>query len=368
MLSIRKIFSFINGILTLEEAGFINTRRLIRFFLFTLVFFAFVFGSTFVFLIRSFDEVQLADVVNQDAITAIKTLQNQKLKTYIVTKSSTKYERFRVIKQKPSAGTSIKQNRTIILTVSLGQKISKMPSFVGKKIYEAKEKLLDLFSAYAIVPNVIEQRRYSSDTAEGFIIEQQPKKGSPLDPDGDVLFIVSRGITSNAIKIISYRWENYKEVKSRLESVGIDVKARSVFTIDPQRIGLIFDQSIPPGGKLKKGNSIQFKVGIRTELDETIFKSEVYRIYSLQVPYKYSASLNRSRRNIKEKKITQDEINKSRARLRLIEVIVKDELGQSTRFRERVYVGTYLDIPYKTYGEGSATVYIDGSVYASTDF
>lgn len=367
MYSIKRLLRFVSDVLTLEEAGFINTRRLIRFFLFSLVFFTFIFGSTFVLLIKSYDEVQLKNVVGQDAITAIKTLQAQKLKTYIVTKSSPKYERFKVIKQKPSAGTSVKQNRTVTLTVSLGQKISKMPNFVGKNIYDAKERLLDLFSAYTTVPNVVEQRRYSTSIKEGFIIKQQPEKNSPIDPEENILFVVSRGIASNKIRIINYQWQNYKTVKNALEELGIDVRARSVFTIDLDRIGLIFAQSIPPKTILKAGDNIEFKVGIRRDLDEEIFKSEIYRVYSFKVPTKNQSSHNRYN-NKQRIKMTPSEINRAKGNLRLIEVIVRDELGRSSQFKEWTYVGRQLDIPYKTYGQGSAAVYINGERHDSIDF
>ena len=347
----RKFFSFLNDILTLnDEVGYVNTRRLIRFSLFILIFFALVFSFTFILLLRSFPELQLPNVVGQNITTAIKTLQKQKLKTYIASKYSTKHERFEVIEQRPSSGTSVKQSRTITLTVSLGPRISEIPNFIGEDIYKVKAKLFEVFSTYQTVPNIIEQRRYSTNLEKDRIIKQIPTPGTPIDLDEDILFVVSRGIASNEVIVLNYTWKNYKEVQAQLESFGIDVRVRGVVTVEPDKVGQIFSQNIRPGQKLNSGGVIEFKVGIKEGLDNKVLQSEVYRVYSIKVPHK---------RNVKKS---------DQKTTRLLKIVVKDELGMATRFERKVFVGLDLDIPYKTYGHGTLTVYLDGHYYNSFKF
>ena len=375
-MDIRK---FLKDIFKWRDEEPVEAARLIRFSLFLISLFLLVFTVTFIFLLRSTREVQLPNVEGKSLLEAARLLQKNKLKIHLISKVSRIHPRYEIISQNPDPGMIVKQNRTIFLTVSEGEKISRMPNFISSNFYEAKVVLRDLFSAYEKIPTIIEERRHSTDMEKDYIIGHLPRPGNPLNLDESIVFQVSRGLITNAIKIISYRWMNYKDVARKLREVGIDVKVRTAVSLDPTKVGKVFHQSVPPGAMLRKGENILLTVGVGSDAGKRDSRRPVYRVYTFKVPYRTGISGEqrlppRSNQfpiplsSEERKNLSPGQIRKIDQNLRDLKIIVHDQWGKEIRFHEKVFAGSHIDIPYKTYGRGHLEVYVDKKYYGSWKF
>jgi serine/threonine-protein kinase len=257
----QKIFlvELING----NSQDIIRFRTLLRFFIFILIFFGLFFGITFIVLLRPSEKILLPDFSGKDVITVIRELQKNKLKPYIRQANHRTIPKYYVISQKPQPGTMIKQKRTIVLTVSLGEKASHIPDFTGIDIDTAKEELLLLFSAYEKIPTIKEQHIYSTNITKGLIIEQYPSPHEKLHINQDIMFLVSRGVATNVLTVSNYRGKSFKDIERFLTEFGIQVSYDAIETKYEKYIGKISKQNQSPGTTLTKGDSIHLIVGLK---------------------------------------------------------------------------------------------------------
>ena len=352
----------------LEESDGVNTRRLIRFFILSALFFLFIFGATFIALLRWDQEIQLPNFQNQEIMEAIKKLQRLKLHPYIIVRNSKDVPAYAIIEQSPAPGTFVKAGRKIKFYVSSGEKKRNMPDFIGRDFYEVKAELLDLFSTFEWIPNIIERRKYSETLPKDRIIEQQPPAGLEINPRENLVFTVSRGIASNEILIPHYRWRSYKDVSSELEDRHIEVTYRTEEISLESNVGKIIAQSVRAGTSLKKGDKIEFLIGVTRGFEGS--EREIYRVYSLKVPPRSRVEpLEEGLTNVfplpeAEGHYSPEVLSK----LRRVSLTVDDSLGREIRFDEYVYAGSFVDLPYKTKGAGTLTVYLDGQYHASLRF
>lgn len=350
-----------------EEAS--NARKLFRFFLVCAgVFFVF-FGVSFVFLlIHSTKEVQLPNLVGKDLITATKELQDRKLRVRLSQKYSMDAPRFQILAQQPEPGASVKQNRAIEVTVSLGKKVANMPDFHGVQMNEARTQLLELFSAFEKVPSIIETAK-ASDKGNGVILEQSPAAGEVIPLDRDILFVVSKSSGADDIVAENYVMKNFKDVSGKLKSLGVEIQVESRETARSQDVGKIFNQSIAPGEPLRKGDTIRFLIGAEKGFSPEHAKdAEMLRVYSFQVPAfdntpppdEETGTTNTGSKKKKKKK--------SSSKKRKVQIKIFDQLGQENALTRDCEPGEYVDLPYKTVGSGRIEVYVDGELFAKENF
>ncbi|MBL8995604.1 MAG: PASTA domain-containing protein, partial [Spirochaetia bacterium] len=331
------------------------------------VFFVF-FGVSFVFLlIHSTKEVQLPNLVGKDLITATKELQDRRLRVRLSQKYSMDIPRYQVLAQQPEPGASVKQNRAIEVTVSLGKKVANMPDFHGVQMNEARTQLLELFSAFEKVPSIIESTR-TSDKGNGVVLEQSPAAGEVIPLDKDILFVVSKSSGADDFVAENYVMKNFKDVSGKLKSLGMEIQVESRETARSQDIGKIFNQSIAPGEPLRKGDTIRFLIGAEKGFSPDRAKdSEMLRVYSFQVPAfdntppeEDTLSTNAGAKKKKKKKTS--------SKKRKVQIRIFDQLGQENALTRDCEPGEYVDLPYKTVGSGHIEVTVDGELFAKENF
>ncbi|HBE04482.1 MAG TPA: hypothetical protein DC049_18685, partial [Spirochaetia bacterium] len=141
---------------------FLEQRFYIKFFILMLMLFGLVFFSVYAFLMKAESRVQVPSLAALDVLEAASQLQTRGLSPVLISRFSADIPRYQVMEQNPEPGQIVKKSRKISLVVSLGRKIDNMPDFTGLTFFEAKNRILKLFTGFEKPPVIIETREYSS--------------------------------------------------------------------------------------------------------------------------------------------------------------------------------------------------------------
>ncbi|MHB8845838.1 MAG: PASTA domain-containing protein [Nitrospirota bacterium] len=135
------------------------------------------------------EEVRVPDLVGQEIVTVIDTMNQQGLKLSVDRKEpSQTVARDAIISQSPPPGTGLKKGRAVRVVVSQGPSELLAPKLVGEQ-YRKAEIILRQGGLLAI-----DIARVWSDTVErDIVISQDPPSGTPLDRGGRVSLLVSLG-------------------------------------------------------------------------------------------------------------------------------------------------------------------------------
>jgi len=358
----------------------VAARVLLRFALWCVVLFGIIFSIIFVILLKQGDEYKLPQFYQMELLQVFRILQQNKLSPYIRQTYHRTIPHYHVISQKPEPGSVVKAGRTIELVVSLGQKISRMPDYTGLPVNEAKADLFLLYSAFEKIPIISEISRYSTNIEKGNIIGQSPSAFAQLNVNQNIMFLVSSGIATNVLIVSNYRWQNFKDVENKYNDFGIEVTFKTVETASARHAGKIFNQNPRAGTSLTKGDAISFEVGVLKGPAVGQPKREQLRVYSIVVPYRNAEDLavvksalspdtEKNRKDFPDiATFEQNAVEVLKPVLRLVQISVKDELGSEYRFSEELFPGVNLDLPYRTFGSGTISVYIDDVLYDQLSF
>jgi beta-lactam-binding protein with PASTA domain len=135
------------------------------------------------------EEVRVPDLVGQEIVSVIDTMNQQGLKLSVDRREpSQTVPRDAIISQAPPPGTGLKKGRAVRVVVSQGPSELLAPKLVGDQ-YRKAEIILRQGGLLAI-----DIARVWSDTVErDLVISQDPPAGTPLDRGGRVSLLVSMG-------------------------------------------------------------------------------------------------------------------------------------------------------------------------------
>ena len=165
-----------------------------------------------------------------------------------------------VLRQNPLAGTAIKRQRGIRLTLSSGQPKRQLPMIVGDALPRATIALEQQDVGVEYVSRV-----YSTEFDKDLVIAQQPN--STELPEGDtvpVRLLVSLGPPPKKYVMPDLVYRNVNEVREYLEALGFRIQERPPNRLDAaQPRGTILRQNPPLGFAVHEGDLIQLVVNIR---------------------------------------------------------------------------------------------------------
>jgi beta-lactam-binding protein with PASTA domain/predicted Ser/Thr protein kinase len=166
--------------------------------------------------------------------------------------SSEKVEEGLVINSLPSGGSTATRGSEVILRVSSGPKLAKVPILVGSQRSLAVQQI----RGRGFTPNVEEVE----DTApEGQVIHQAPSAGSQLPPGSSVSIIVSKGEEkATAPNVIG---KERAEAVEAVREAGLKPVVQEQETEVPAQVGRVTDQFPPPGSEVKPGSTVTLVVG-----------------------------------------------------------------------------------------------------------
>ncbi|HEX5761702.1 MAG TPA: Stk1 family PASTA domain-containing Ser/Thr kinase [Solirubrobacterales bacterium] len=187
----------------------------------------------------------------EEAITALEDAGFQPL---VRNTNSEEVEAGTVIKSTPSGGSTATRGSTVVLTVSKGPRMIKVPVLVGTQRSVAVQQI----RSRGFSPNV-EEEENSADAGE--VIRQSPSAGSELPRGSAVTIVVSAG--EEQVTVPNVIGDERGEAVEALRGVGLDPDVSEQATeVEPQ-IGRVTDQFPPPGSEVEPGSGVTVVVGKR---------------------------------------------------------------------------------------------------------
>ncbi len=159
-----------------------------------------------------------------------------------------------VISSEPSGGTTATRGTVVLLTVSKGQKLAKVPVLVGTQRSVAVQQI----RGRGLTPGVEEEE---SAKPAGEVIRQAPSAGSELPRGSSVSIVVSKG--ERKAKVPNVIGSERAEAVEALRAAGLAPTVQEQTTEVPQQVGRVTDQFPPPGSEVKPGAEVTIVVGKR---------------------------------------------------------------------------------------------------------
>ncbi len=157
-----------------------------------------------------------------------------------------------VIKSEPSGGETATRGTDVLLRVSSGPKLAKVPVLVGSQRSLAVQQI----RGRGFTPSVEE---VESKEPEGQVIRQAPSAGSQLPPGSTVTIVVSQGEEqATAPNVIGKLRADAVEA---VRAAGLKPVVQEQETEVPSQVGRVTDQFPPPGSEAKPGSTVSLVVG-----------------------------------------------------------------------------------------------------------
>ena len=229
-----------------------------------------------------------------------------------------------VLRQIPSAGSTVREGRVIRVWISQGDEMVFVPSLVGTDLRSAQ---LAVRQAGLVVGKA--ENAYSLTYEKGLIVAQNPKADSMVQKGNKVSLVISDGQPpASVILVPNFKGKNLAQATlwASTQNVHLIIKedANSMFrngTIAAQRPGA--DNQIAPGSNL------EITVSRRPENDD----EKVYHLH-----YEMPQGKNASH----------------------VRVVLEDETGENEVLNESKQPGSKIDLEIPYAGKATLRIFTDG--------
>ena len=219
-------------------------------------------------------QVHIPDVTNITEKRAEKRLEAAGLQVgKVIRRQSDDIKKGNVIGTKPAAGNRVDQGKAIILIVSSGTSMVKVPDVVGDNYDEAAEKLENQGF------DVVREDQYSNKMAKGNIISQSIAAGVEVKPtQTTITLVVSRGKQIkpkiNTVTLKDLHNYSLKSAQDYAKEHGLTLQINQEYSDEIER-GLVISMQPEAGTKVDRGSTVTIKVsrGPKEEKDTTVTKT-----------------------------------------------------------------------------------------------
>jgi beta-lactam-binding protein with PASTA domain/predicted Ser/Thr protein kinase len=160
-----------------------------------------------------------------------------------------------VIHSEPAAGATLTRGSSVVLVVSKGERLVKVPVLVGVQRSVAVQRL----RGRGLVPIVEEEE---SPAPAGEVISQSPDAGSQLGRGSSVTIVVSEAEERVAVPNVIGKLR--RDAVEALRNVGLEPVVQERETEVPAQVGRIVDQFPPPNSDVEPGTTVTVVVGKAT--------------------------------------------------------------------------------------------------------
>jgi serine/threonine-protein kinase len=172
----------------------------------------------------------------------------------VVRANSAQVEAGLVIRSQPSGGTTATRGSTVVLTVSKGQRLAKVPVLVGTQRSVAVQQI----RGRGFSPSVEEEE---SPTPAGEVLRQAPSAGSELPAGSAVSIVVSSG--ERQARVPNVIGNERPQAVEALREAGLEPSVSEEETDVASQVGRVTDQFPPPGAEVEPGSAVTVTVGKR---------------------------------------------------------------------------------------------------------
>ena len=219
-------------------------------------------------------QIHIPDVTNITEKRAEKRLEAAGLQVgKVIRRQSDDIKKGHVIGTKPAAGNRVDQGKAIILIVSSGTSMVKVPDVVGDNYDEAAEKLENQGF------DVVREDQYSNKMAKGNIISQSIAAGVEVKPtQTTITLVVSRGKQIkpkiNTVTLKDLHNYSLKSAQDYAKEHGLTLQINQEYSDEVER-GLVISMQPEAGTKVDRGSTVTIKVsrGPKEEKDTTVTKT-----------------------------------------------------------------------------------------------
>ncbi|MEU0893898.1 Stk1 family PASTA domain-containing Ser/Thr kinase [Streptomyces massasporeus] len=170
-------------------------------------------------------------------------------------------ERGQIISTDPKAGTRIRGNDAVGITVSDGPETVRVPALAGRKLDKARS----LLKEDGLEPGMV-TREFSEDVPRGSVITARPADGTKVRAGTGVALVVSKGAP---IDIPDVTGSDEADARSELTEAGLKVKiATERVTSSEFDKGQVVRQSPTSGGPAAEGDTVTLTLSKGPEMIE----------------------------------------------------------------------------------------------------
>jgi eukaryotic-like serine/threonine-protein kinase len=158
-------------------------------------------------------------------------------------------EEGKVIKTNPEEGSTVKEETSITIYISIGKEKFELSDYTGRKyddvlLFLEKQNFKD-----------IKITEVFDESDPGTILSQNPENGEEVVPEDTILeFEISKG--QEKITLKDLRQSNTKGAQDYVDSVGLTLDSSEEKYDDTIPAGNIISQTPPPGTQMKKGDRV----------------------------------------------------------------------------------------------------------------
>lgn len=203
----------------------------------------------------SLSEVTVPNVVGKQVEVAKNIIVSNNLRVSLVETFSDKVPEGYVISQQPEAGTTVKEQRMITITVSKGGEIIGVPDLRGLKRRDAELQIKN----YGLKLGRIDEQ-FSPDVAQDLVISQNPRPPAQIEKGTAIDIVISKGAEPKKVVLPDFQGSLLDTVATQLESLNLKQGQVTETPNDKYPPGTIISQNPPPATEVTEGTTIDFSV------------------------------------------------------------------------------------------------------------
>ena len=280
-------------------------------------------------------EVAVPNITGKDLIGGLIALQNSNLHAVVDPRFFSDSEKNTIVEQNPKPGSIVREGKDVRIIVSKGPIISVIEDYTGMTVVFVRNRLQEIFSFQGKTIQIGKISTLASDSPRGTIVSQYPPPNTPIAEVDAIDLVVSKGREVSIVQLADYTYENIKEVMETLALKGILVHVVPEEVDDPEQDGIILAQEPPEGTLVSRNETVTFYVGyLPTERQKDTLSE---RVIEFEVPVD-----------------VEDEA--------VVRIVVQDRIGEREIYHEENMAGDLLTIPFKSYSNTTAFIYVDGGL------
>jgi beta-lactam-binding protein with PASTA domain/predicted Ser/Thr protein kinase len=183
---------------------------------------------------------------------ATERLEDADFEVDVESANSDSAEEGTVIHSSPSGGSTLTHGSTVVIVVSRGPRLTKVPVLVGSQRRLAVQQI----RGRGLTPSVSEEE---SDSPAGEVISQSPSAGGEVEAGSTVGIVVSAG--RQQAKVPNVIGKLRSEAVQVVREAGLSPTVEEEETEVTGKVGRAIDQFPPPGSELEPDDAVTIVVG-----------------------------------------------------------------------------------------------------------
>ncbi|WP_435283413.1 Stk1 family PASTA domain-containing Ser/Thr kinase [Streptomyces koelreuteriae] len=200
------------------------------------------------------ESVDTPNFVGETVDDARRLAKNSDLKLTTTNKPCEEQSKGKVCEQDPTAGTKVKKNDTISLTVSTGAPKVAVPSVVGKIIDDARATLEDDKYKFKV-----ETKPQESPEDPGTVLEQSPDLGKEVEKGSTITLTIAKAEAKSTVPDVL--GQSCDQAKAQMTANDLVGNCTEVDTQDDNQVGKVIQTTPQSGSSVDKNSSVNIQIG-----------------------------------------------------------------------------------------------------------